>query len=534
MLDILIIGSGGAGLTTAIEAKEQGAKVLVISKNLPTQAQTAMAQGGINASLDKDDSPQKHIDDTLRSAHNLADEEMVTKLCQEAPKTVKWLDQKLIPFSRKANFNPKDPLSSLAQRRMGGASYPRTCYAQDYTGLKILQTLYDRALELGVEFISRYFLLDLIVQDSEVLGAEFWDISKGEVRSIYAKATIIATGGFAGIYYGFSTNAYGATGDGIATVLRAGGVVEDMEFIQFHPTAMYPSSTLLSEGARGAGALLINDKGERFVDELAPRDVVSRAIFEQISNKRKVFLDLRPIPKSTLLELMPQELHLAKLHANIDPLKEPIPIQPASHYTMGGIAVDRDLRIKGLKRAYSVGECSSARVHGANRLGGNSLLEVITFAKLCATKALREPKLSNSSYQNSLAKEKIEKVLLRPSKINHYYKQRIIGERLYSDLGIVREKEQLQSLLDEIDKLSSKLEQTGLKDHSLIYNQELIELLEYENTLLLAKVATRGAILRQESRGSHYRKDFPKESKEWQKHIQIRVEDGELIDEIDD
>ncbi len=534
MLDILIIGSGGAGVTTALEANAHGAKVLVVSKNLPTQAQTSMAQGGINASLgnEEPDSYEEHYIDTLRSASGLANENMVNRLCQIAPKSIEWLDKMLVPFSRRDSF--KTALNSIAQRKMGGSSHPRTCYAQDYTGLKILQTLYDRALESNIEFNSRLLLLDLIsTEDNQVLGADFWDISEGKIKSIYAKATVVATGGFAGIYHGFSTNSYGATGDGIASVLRAGGVVEDMEFIQFHPTAMRPSSILLSEGARGAGAWIINEKGERFIDELAPRDVVSRAIFEQISNGHQIFLDLRPISKDKLQELMPQELHLARLHAKVEPFKEPIPISPASHYTMGGIAIDDKFRIKGLKRAYSVGEASSARVHGANRLGGNSLLEIIAFGRECAKEAIEESQVNKKYNTQSKAKERIESIFARGIEINHYEKRKLLGESLYKNLGIVRDKRQIEELMRILQELQRKIDKTGLRDRTLRENHDLVELIEYENSLLMAQTIAKGAMERKESRGAHFRKDYPKESPKYKKNIQIKLKGEELVFEID-
>ena len=538
MPDLLIIGSGGAGLSAALEAAGRGAKVAVVTKTLPTQAQTCMAQGGINAALGnvEPDSPEEHIADTLRSAHGLADEVMVRTLCESAPETIEWLDRMLVPFSRieqkkQSTHYPLPTTHSIAQRRLGGASHPRACYAQDYTGLKILQSLYDRCLEAGVTFYTGHYLLDLIVtEDREVAGADFWEIKTGKIRTIRAGATLLATGGYGALYQGYTTNAYGATGDGIAAVLRAGGVLEDMEFVQFHPTAMAPSAVLISESARGAGAWLINDKGERFTDELAPRDIVARAMFDQIAAGRHLFLDLRPVPEKVLRELMPQELHLARLHAGIDATKVPIPVMPAVHYTMGGIAVDSQLRIRGLGRAYAAGECSAARVHGANRLGGNSLLEIIAFGRLAAANALEESRggIPEDTTQDEGSELRIEGIFARKNRYNHYHKQKILGKRLYHDLGIVRDAALMEDARGYLDLLQERLGETGIRDRSRENNRDLTDLLEYENMLLLARALTLSALKRQESRGAHYRRDFPKESPEWEKHIQIKMENGEV------
>ncbi len=531
-IDLLVVGSGGAGLAAALEAASRGAKVAVVTKSLPTQAQTCMAQGGINAALGnvEPDSPEEHVADTLRSAHGLADEAMVRTLCESAPETIAWLDRMLVPFSRVDSLETPHSLQTIAQRRLGGASHPRACYAQDFTGLKILQSLYDRCLEAGVRFHSGLYLLDLITtEDREVLGAEFWDIRAGELRPILARATLLATGGFGGLYHGYSTNAYGASGDGIAAALRAGGVLEDMEFVQFHPTAIRPAAVLISEAARGAGAWLVNEVGERFTDELGPRDVVARAMFEQIAKGHELFLDLRPISEGTLRELLPQELHLARLHAEVDPLQEPIPVMPAVHYTMGGIAVDSTLRIRGLRRAYAAGECSAARIHGANRLGGNSLLEIVVFGRMAAANALDESGSPSQPPSLGNARERIEAIFARPQRFNHYLKRKILGKRLYHDLGIVRDGALIGDALDFIGELESRLGETGLRDRSRAENRDLVELLEYENSLLLARALALAAHKRQESRGAHYRSDHPEESKAWERHIQVKMEDGEVV-----
>jgi len=406
MIDILIIGSGGAGLATALSAKKSGANILLVGKKHSTTSQTAMAQGGINAPLGNitPDTIKSHIADTIKSAHGLCDIDMVTKMCSDAPKTIEWLDKLGVPFDR-------TPKGTIAQRQLGGASSKRACYAQDYTGLKILHTLYDNCLKEGIEIRDELFLLNLIVEDGVTKGGTFWDIAKGEVIQILAKSVIIATGGYGAVYKNHTTNADGSTGDGIACVLRAGGRLSDMEFVQFHPTALRHSSILISESARGEGGYLVNSKGERFIDELLPRDVVARAIFSQISQGEEVFLDIRHLGEERLLQLMPQEVNLARLHEGVDPVCELIPIKPVAHYTMGGIDVNSNLEVNGLKNCYAVGECSNAKIHGANRLGGNSLLEIVSLGRFVgeiASQSLSKEKFEVTDTQLEKDKEFIE------------------------------------------------------------------------------------------------------------------------------
>jgi succinate dehydrogenase / fumarate reductase flavoprotein subunit len=524
MRDLLIIGSGGAGLSAALGAHAAGLRVTVVTKTLPTAAQTAMAQGGINAVIRAPDTLQNHIDDTLRSAHGLADALRVEQICRLAPDAIEWLSEMGVPFSTASD--------SLAQRRLGGAEHPRACHAQDYTGLKILHTLYDRCIAEGIEILDEHFLLDLMTQDHTVFGGVFWDIRRGEVVTLDASHTLVATGGYGEIYHGYTTNTYGATGDGIAAVLRAGGHVSDMEFVQFHPTALSESMVLISEGARGAGAHLITDAGERFVDELAPRDVVARAIFEQTRIGRHVFLDLRPIDPEILHELMPQELHLARIHADIDPLTQPLPILPAVHYTMGGIEVDDAFAIQGLDRAYAIGECANIHLHGANRLGGNSLMEIIVSGQKAIhsiTSATPTPVTThNTAIHHQHQTNRIQSLMTKPLTYNLYFKRKILGKRLYHDLGIVRDAALIADALTYIQELQAKLPQIGIADKTRENNQNLIEYLEFENTLLLSHAVAHSAALRTESRGAHYRSDCPEEDATWARHTRCRIEKGEL------
>ena len=526
MLDVLVIGAGGAGLTAALSAKEAGASVLVVGKAYPTNSQTSMAQGGINAALGNvgEDHIASHIADTVRSAHGLCDEDMVRKMCADAPQTIEWLENLGVPFSRLDN--DQQGTKTVAQRQMGGASAKRACYAQDYTGLKILHTLYDTCLKEKIDFLDEHYLLNLIVKDETVKGAIFLDIRSGEVKQIDAKSVVMATGGYGAVYHGYTTNAYGSTGDGVAAVLRAGGAVSDMEFIQFHPTALKHSCILISESARGEGGYLVNEKGERFVDELKPRDEVARAIFAQIKEGQRVFLDVRHLGEEKLMELLPQEVELCKMHEHVDPATELIPIKPVAHYSMGGIDVDYALEVTGIKGCFAVGECSNAKVHGANRLGGNSLLEIVAFGRFAGENAYKHSIYASSKPADSTQKEKTRaelEVFLTQEKPNNFYPYReMLGDLFYEKVGIVRENAQLNAALEEVIAMQIAQKEMGISDKSPTNNQNLIEFLEFKNALLLAPTIISAAIARDESRGAHFKVGFESENKDLKKHIVLQ------------
>jgi len=528
MLDVLIIGSGGAGLSAALSAKEAGASVLVAGKGYPTSSQTAMAQGGINAALGNmgEDHIRSHISDTIQSARGLCDEDMVRKICADAPKSIEWLERLAVPFSRLDNAS--SPLASIAQRQMGGASAKRACYAQDYTGLKILHSLYDSCLKEKIDFLDEHYLLNLIVKDGTVKGATFWDIGLGEVIQISAKSVILATGGYGGLYQGYTTNSYASTGDGIASVLRAGGAVSDMEFIQFHPTALKSSAILISESARGEGGYLVNNDNERFVDELKARDEVARAIFEEIKEGKEVFLDLRHLGEEKLLALLPQEVALCKLHENIDPALECIPIKPVAHYTMGGIDVDFALEVTGIKGCFAVGECANAKVHGANRLGGNSLLEIIAFGKFAGENAYKHAVYaSNKKADNSqLLQDRamIEALFNKEdNSINFYEAREALGKLFYEKVGIVRNNRHLHEALEEVISMQIALKDMGISDKNKSHNQNLVEFLEFSSALLLAPTIISSALTRNESRGAHFKEGFESQDDEhFKKHIVLQ------------
>ncbi len=509
--DVLVIGAGGAGLVAALKAHESGAKVRVITKEYPTRSQTSMAQGGINAALGNvsDDSVEDHIQNTLKSAHGIANEEAVRLLCGSAPEAVEWLDSIGVCFSR-----TKD--AKIAQRTLGGASAPRACYAQDYTGLKILHTLYDRCLACGIEIVNERYLLDFIThksqtEDTYIGGASVLNIRTGEVEIYESASVIVATGGYSRVYEKHSTNATGSTGDGIAAAIRAGARLSDMEFIQFHPTALKGSSILISESARGAGGYLLNSKGQRFTNELAPRDEVARAINDEIKKGEDVFLDIRHLGEAFIDEELPQERKLARLYENIDPVYDLIPIKPVAHYTMGGIEVDKEsqTRVRGL---YAVGECANHKVHGANRLGGNSLLELIVFGKQAgenaAKHAIQNIKVgSDLGMQRNAHSNILQEIKEFTSEIDFYEKRELIGNLFYEKVGITRENDGLQSALEEVMKIHKDIAMMGPKDKSKIYNTNLLEFIEFKNILELSEIILTCAIKRQESRGAHFRSD---------------------------
>lgn len=512
---VVVVGAGGAGLVAAINAHESGAEVVVITKDYPTRSQTCMAQGGINAALGNagEDSVEAHIQNTLKSAHGLADEKAVRFMCQEAPDALGWLDSIGVPFSRTKE-------SKIAQRRLGGASAPRACYAQDYTGLKILHTLYDRCLSLGIEIHNERYLLECItdVDNSNktyVCGVSVLNKRSGKVEVYEASSVIMATGGYSRIYHIHSTNSVSSSGDGIAVALRAGARVSDMEFVQFHPTAMKNSAILISESARGAGGHLLNSKGVRFTNELAPRDEVARAIDEEIQNGEDVFLDIRHLGEEFINEELPQERKLARLYENVDPVHDLIPIKPVAHYTMGGIEVDENSQtnIEGL---YAAGECANHRVHGANRLGGNSLLELIVFGKQAGENAARYAKNIQRAVDIDLHVKNSENFITEiknyMNEIDFYQKREFLGDLFYVHVGIKREKENLQEVLKDVKKLLKNLPLMGVSDKSNIYNSNLAEFLEFKNILELSELVLVGAIARDESRGAHFRVDKPVEN----------------------
>ncbi len=499
-VDILIIGSGIAGMMAAIEAKELGSDVAIVTKKSPMANNSFMAKGGINAALNnmKDgDSIEHHIQDTLKSGVGLAEEEAVRIFCEQAPQVVRELHRKFkVPFTTL-------PDGKLAQRPFGGTKYKRTCFAADTTGAAIMKTLNKALKDLNITTIKNHFAINLLITDGKIAGVSFLDETVNEVKTIQAKAVIIATGGYAGLYKGYSTNVNDATGDGIAMGLRAGLEGMDMEFIQFHPTGLKGSNFLISEAARAEGGRLINSDGKEFVDELNTRDFVARAILKQILKGKEVFLDLTDIPEDIINTKLIHLKKRVKSLKGIDIGSEPIPINPLAHYTMGGIKTDTygKTEIEGL---FYAGEAGNNGVNGANRLGGNSLSEGAVFGKIAGYKAVKYSHRNNIF--PSIKKEDIQKDIdliekLKNTKINAKEIKHQLGDILYQKVGILRNGYTLKKALDKINELK-KLD---------INNEDsnITEKLEAINGLDIAKALVKAALSREESRGAHFRMDYP-------------------------
>lgn len=523
MIDVLIVGSGGAGLSAALHAKALGASVLVVSKTYPTHSQTSQAQGGMNAVLHENDSIEKHVEDTFKSSHVLGNKYVIQHMCENAKASIQWLDCLGVPFSRDENSN-------IAQRKMGGASYPRVCYSSDYTGLKILHTLYDTCLKESIDFLHEHMLLNFIVENQTAVGITALDIHTGEVKELLAKSVIVATGGYISLYNGFNTNSNATTGDGIAAAFRAGAKLSNMEFIQFHPTAIKGSNVLISESARGEGGYIVDEQGNRFVDELKPRDEVARAIYEKLKENEEVFLDVRHFGLEKINEIIPQERRLAMDFANVKLESELLSINPAAHYCMGGILVDKEAKTN-IKNLYACGECSQSNVHGANRLGGNSLLEIITFGQIAAKSSVNglknEPEVTVTPTKQFLEdKTFIQSVFTFPNEISFYEKKEFMGKIFFKNIGLFRNEKNMKAVLAQLKQWQKEFALMGIGDKSTIFNKNLVEFIEFGNMLELSEVVVLNAMNRCESRGAHFRSDYPFEVQECAKKSVAYKYDG--------
>ncbi|WP_457563770.1 L-aspartate oxidase [Caminibacter pacificus] len=499
--DILVIGSGIAGMMAAIEAKELGSNVAIVMKKSPMANNSFMAKGGINAALNNmgdGDSIEHHIQDTLKAGMGLAEEEAVRIFCEQAPQIVRELHRKFkVPFTTL-------PDGRLAQRPFGGTKFKRTVFAADATGPAIMKALNKALNDLNIDTIKNHFALNLLINDGKIAGATFVD-EKGELKVIQAKAVIVTTGGFAGLYRGHTTNITDATGDGIAMGLRAGLEAMDMEFVQFHPTGLEGTNYLISEAARGEGGKLINSDGKEFVDELNTRDFVTRAIVKQLQKRKKVYLDLTDIPEEIINTKLINLKKRVKSLKGIDISKEPIPISPLAHYTMGGIKTDTYCftDIEGL---FYAGEAGNNGVNGANRLGGNSLSEGAVFGRIAGYQAVKYSHRQQTQIEpkkEDIQKDKELIETLKNTKIDAKKIKDEIGEILFNKLGILRNGYAIKKALDKFEDIKREMSQNHENDSSL---NEKIECL---NALDIAKVLAKSALYREESRGAHFRMDYP-------------------------
>ena len=538
--DIVIIGGGLSGLRAAVGLCDKY-NVGLISKVYPVRSHSIAAQGGINASLANnpegcDDTWEKHTFDTVKGSDYLGDQNAIEIMCKEAPKIVYEMEHWGCPFSR-------FPDGTIAQRPFGGGGFPRTCYSADVTGHSLLNTLYERAVYKNVKIYSEWFVTELCVEDGQCHGVIVLDIKSGELIPVRAKVTVFGTGGYGRVYRN-STNALINTGSGIGMAYKAGVGLKDMEFVQFHPTTLIGTNILMTEACRGEGGYLFNNKGERFMKsyvptamELAPRDIVSRCIQTEINEGRGfdhplgkyIQLDLRHLGEKKILERLPGIRSICIDFIGIDPVKEPIPIMPSQHYSMGGI----DVNEKGaseIKGFYAAGECSCVSVHGANRLGGNSLLETIVFGKLAAQaidKELSGYDLKPEEKYLLKLKDDVEKKINRLTKTGGERPYKLaadLGAVMSDKVGIFRTQDELAQALDEVLKIKERYKNVSVSSADKHMNYGLHNALELDFMLEVAHVIVLGALLREESRGAHFRRDFPTRNDEnWLKHTIVKI-----------
>ncbi len=525
--DVVVIGGGLAGMRAAVEAAEGGADVAIVSKMHPVRSHSGAAQGGINAALGNrdDDTPASHAFDCVKGSDYLGDQDAIEAMAEDAPRQIVWLEHRGCIFSRL-------PDGRIAQRPFGGAGSPRTCYSADVTGLVILHTLWEQLERFGVKVYEEYFATALCVEDGVGSGLVAYNIRTGELELVTAKATIVATGGL-GRVYAKTTNGYASTGDGMALAYRAGVPLMDMEFVQFHPTSLKENGVLLSEAARGEGAYLLNSEGERFMfqyapnkGELASRDVVSRAEWTEIQAGRGidgcVLLDLRHLGREKILERLPQIRELALDATGKDAIDTPIPILPGMHYAMGGIETDAHgaTRIPGI---YAAGEAACVSVHGANRLGGNSLLETIVFGARSAkhavgyVKSVGDVRPSERTLRGE--RERIAGILARTGGTRHPQVRKRVNDVMSENVFIFRDAGELTTAVARLRDVRAEAQTMTVMDRSATYNTDLVGLLETECLMDVAMPIALGALNRDESRGAQARTDFPDRNDEkWLVH----------------
>jgi succinate dehydrogenase / fumarate reductase flavoprotein subunit len=571
--EVIVVGAGGAGLMAALYAS-RSANTAVLSKLYPTRSHTGTAQGGVGAALGnmEEDHPEWHTYDTVKGSDYLGDQDAIEFMCFEAVQAVYELEHMGLPFSR-------TPDGKIAQRPFGGHTnnvtgkpVSRACYAADRTGHMILQTLYQQCIKNKVQFYDEFQVLDLIVVNGAAAGVVAVELATGELHTFHAKAVIFATGGHGRIWE-ITSNAYAYSGDGVAITLRRGIPAEDLEFFQFHPTGIYRLGILITEGVRGEGGILLNDKGERFmtkyaptVKDLASRDVVSRAMYMEmregrgIGGKRYLYLDVTPetvnkyavidgrlrpdgspvhMTGEEILAKLPDIVDFCRTYLGVDPVTQPMPIQPTAHYAMGGIPTNKlgevviDEKNTVMPGFFAAGEVACVSVHGANRLGTNSLLDLITFGKHAGLRAAEFTK--GASFQPlpsdaaDFARQQLDHLLNNQGTENVADISQKMKSVMFDDVGIFRTEEGMSQALKTIRELKERYKNAKVEDRGKVFNTNLLNTWELGNMLDLAETTTFCALARQESRGGHARDDFQKrDDANWLKHTLAWTVDGEI------
>jgi succinate dehydrogenase / fumarate reductase flavoprotein subunit len=568
--EVVIVGAGGAGLMAALSASK-GAKTAVLSKLYPVRSHTGTAQGGVGAAIasEEEDRPEWHTYDTVKGSDYLGDQDAIEFMCEEAVDTVYDLEHMGLPFNRTAE-------GRIAQRPFGGHTnnetgkpVRRACYAADRTGHMILQTLYQQCIKNKVKFFDEFQALDLIINDGKTCGVVAVDLDSGEIHIFHAKAVIIATGGW-GRVWEITSNAHSYTGDGVALTLRHGIPAEDMEFFQFHPTGIYRMGILITEGVRGEGGVLLNDQGERFMDEYAPtvkdlasRDVISRAMYLEmqagrgINGKRYIHLDVRPetvnkyakldgrtypdgspyeVTASDILGKLPDIIDFCRTYMDVDPVTQPMPVQPTAHYAMGGIPTNVygqvfvDETEKLLPGLYAAGEVACVSVHGANRLGTNSLVDIIVFGKVSGQHAAEYAQGADyvplPQDPEAEVRRQLDGLLEGDGSEVAAELRKEMQEVMFDHVGVFRTEEGMQKALDKIRELKRRFKNVRAGDRGKIWNTDVLEVWELGCLLDVAEVTAKSALDRKESRGAHAREDYgERDDDQWMKHTMAFMND---------